>query len=103
MWPEPGSRSVRLGDREWVNAVKGTRRHHVVCGTLQDALNKHDLVVTLTSQPRPQGASAGPLNLFRYLEADLPYFKLNQCPTGDLLYCCAATTQPLNHTKALYC
>lgn len=33
----------------------------MVFGTLQDALNKHDPAVTLTSQHRPQGAPAGPL------------------------------------------
>lgn len=74
----------------------------MVFGTLQDALNKHGPTVTHSIQRHPQGAPAGPLNLFRYLRADLPYFKLNQHPTGDLLYCCTATTQPLHHNKGLY-
>lgn len=55
----------------------------MVFGTLQDALNKHGPAVTHASQRRPQGAPAAPLNLFGYLMADLPYFNLNHCPTGD--------------------
>lgn len=60
-------------------------RNHVIFGTLQNSLNKHDPVVTLTSQICPHGDPAGPLNLFRYLRANLNYFKLNQYPTGALL------------------
>lgn len=75
----------------------------MVFGTLQDSLNKHAPAVTHASQRRPQGAPAGPLNLFRYLRANLPYFKLNQCPAGDLLYCCKATRQPLHHNNGPHC
>lgn len=97
MWPESRSRSVRAGDAALVKELKGTRCNHVVLGTLQDSLNKHDPAVILASRCRPQGAPAGPLNLFRYLRANLPYFKLNQGPTGDRLYCCTPLTQQIHH------
>lgn len=48
------------------------------------------------------GAPAGPLDLFRYLRPDLLYFKLNQCPRGDRLQWCAATTWARHHNKDLH-
>ncbi len=98
MWPESCSRSVRAADT--VNRVKGTKGNLVVFGTLQDFLNKHDHAVTLPGQRRPQGAPAGPLNLFRYLRLTCPISNSISVPEE---ICSKATTQPIHHNKGLSC
>lgn len=101
MCPECGSGSrttwsaVRIGKRGKGHDEEATWL------SVQDSLNKHDPTVIPTCQCHPHGDPAGPLKLFSYFKANLKYFKLNQSPTGDKVYCHTAATYLLHHNKTL--